>query len=146
MKDPASGSTRREFLGTSVAVAAGVGVAAALVNAAPARAERGARFVMDTGTFPEVPVAVEVALPNVPEGVRGRAWMHIRTPNAHLVHDLGPVAFVRGSARIETKLTYPYESRVAGAYSYHVEVACGAERIVTEAPATYALRQFHWFC
>ena len=72
--------------------------------------------------------------------------MHIRTPNAHLVHDLGPVSFTRGEARIETKLTYPYETRVAGAYSYHVEVACGAERIVTEVPATYSLRQFHWFC
>lgn len=143
---PIRSTSRRDFIGTSLAVAAGAGVASALVKAAPARADRGARFDLTTGSFPECPVAVDVTLPSAKEGGRGRAWLHIRTPSAHLVHDLGAVAFSRGEARIETKLTYPYEGRVAGQYSYHVEVACGSERIVTEAPATYSIRQFHWFC
>lgn len=142
---PAS-TSRREFIGTSLAVAAGVGVASALVKASPARAAKGARFDLGTGSFPECPVAVDVSLPGAREGVRARAWLHIRTPSAHLVHDLGHVELRRGEGRIETKLTYPYEGRVAGAYSYHVEVACGAERVVTETPATYSIRQFHWFC
>jgi len=143
---PLRSPSRRDFFGTTLAVAAGVGVASALVSAAPARAEKGARFDLARGSFPECPVAVDVALPSAQEGMRGRAWLHIRTPSAHLVHDLGAVSFSRGAARIETKLTYPYEGRIAGPYSYHVEVACGGERVVTEAPATYSIRQFHWFC
>jgi hypothetical protein len=137
--------TRRSFITSSLAVAAGVGVGATLVSAAPAGAARQARFDLHTGCFPEVPVSVEVALPGVREGVRGRAWLHIRTPREHLIEELGEVAFKRGRATIETRLVYPYDGRVAGQYSYHVEVACGSERVVTATPATYAMRQFHWF-
>ena len=146
MADEPRSSSRREFIGTSLAIATGVGVASAIAGTRPAHATRGARFELHTGSFPEVPVAVHVSLPSAQEGVRGRAWMHIRTPKAHVVEDLGEVVFHRGEARIDTRLVYPYEGRVAGAYSYHVEVACGAERVVTEEPASYALRQFHWFC
>lgn len=144
--DKLRSQSRRDFVGTSLAVAAGAGVAVALVDARPARAERGARFELEMGSFPECPVAVAVSLPTVHEGVRGRAWLHVATPREHIVHDLGEVLFQRGQARIETRLSYPYDGRVAGEYSYHVEVACGSERVVTEAPATYKIRQFHWFC
>jgi len=144
--DPSSGLSRRGFLGTSLAVAAGAGVGAGLVAAAPCRAVRGARFNLATGSFPECPVTVEVALPALHEGLRGRAWLHIQTPNERLVRDLGTVLFHRGEARLETRLEYPYPGRVPGQYTYHVEVAVGAERIVTETPATYSIRQFHWFC
>jgi hypothetical protein len=91
-------------------------------------------------------VKVVVSFPEAREGVRGHAWLHIRTPQEHLTRDLGPVVFRRGEATIDTKLAYPYEGRVHGQYSYHVEVACGSERLVTEAPATYSLTPFHWFC
>jgi len=136
---------RRGFLGTSLAIAAGAGVGVALAKAAPPRADRSARFDLALGSFPEVPVAVAVALPHVREGVRGRAWLHIQTPREHLVKDLGPVVFRRGEARIETALAYPYEARVPGEYTYHVEVLAQGERIVTDDPATYALKNFHWF-
>ena len=33
-----------------------------------------------------------------------------------------------------------------GDYSYHVEVACAGERLVTEAPVTYAIKKIYWFC
>jgi len=144
--DTPPGFSRRSFIGTSLAVATGAGVGAALVKAAPARADRGARFVHEMGSFPDCPVAVEVALPSAREGARGRAWLHIRTPREHLVRDLGEVPFRRGAARVETTLAYPYAERVPGDYSYHVEVACAGEHLVTEAPATYAVKKIYWFC
>jgi hypothetical protein len=146
MKDRPRSPSRREFVSTSLAATAGAGVAAALVTARPAHAARGARFELDSGSFPECPVTVAVTLPAAREGVSGHAWLHVRTPREHVVEDLGEVRFHRGEARVETRLVYPYERRVPGQYSYHVEVACGAERVVTETPATYSLRQFHWFC
>ena len=144
--DTPSGFSRRSFIGTSLAVATGAGVGAALVKAAPARAARGAHFLTEMGCFPDCPVVVDVSLPTAREGVRGEAWLHIRTPREHLVRDLGEVRFLRGAARVDTTLASPYEDRVPGDYSYHVEVACAGERIVTEAPVTYAIKKIYWFC
>lgn len=145
MKDQPRSPSRREFVNTTLAATTGAGVAAALVAARPDRSPRGARFELDKGSFPEVPVTVAVSLPTLKEGVHGRAWLHIRTPREHVVEDLGEIRFHRGEAHIATRLVYPYEGRVPGAYSYHVEVACGGDRIVTEQPATYSIRKFYWF-
>jgi hypothetical protein len=145
---------RRGFIGQTLAVAAGAGVGLSL-SARRRPTERGARFTFghgleaavaeDTRAFPDCPVTVEVALPEAPEGLRGQAWLHIRTPTEHITRDLGPCAFERGWALIETSLVYPYEGRVAGPYTYHVEVACSSERIVTAEPATFSVRKIHWF-
>jgi hypothetical protein len=145
---------RRGFIGQTLAVAAGAGVGLGLAQTRRPT-ERGARFTFghgrelvvsdDTRAFPDCPVTVEVALPAAVEGARGQAWLHIRTPREHLTRDLGTCSFERGLARIETSLVYPYEDRVAGAYSYHVEVACAGERIVTAEPATFSVRKIFWF-
>ena len=153
MKD-ASQLGRRRFLGTTLAVAAGAGVG--LTLARPLQpGERRARFAFGHGdeaafdddlrAFPDCPVTVECVLPGAREGARGKAWLHIQTPTEHIVRELPPVAFRRGIAHIEATLAYPYEDRVPGAYNYHVEVSCAGERIVTEAPATFAVRKFYWF-
>jgi len=153
MKD-ASKPGRRRFLGTTLAVAAGAGVGLSLTQ--PLQdGQRRSRFAFGHGAeaafdddmraFPDCPVTVECVLPKVPEGTRGKAWLHIQTPTEHLVRELPPAVFRRGVAHIEAHLAYPYDDRVPGAYHYHVEVACAGERIVTEAPATYAVRKFYWF-
>jgi hypothetical protein len=52
--DAPSLPSRRSFIGTSLAVTAGVGVGVALVKTAPARAARGARFDPRPAPFPSV--------------------------------------------------------------------------------------------
>lgn len=129
---------RRGFLGTTAAIGVGVGIGATL-------ASRSARARFDsTDGFPDRPVTVEVELDPDVAGT-GRAWLHIVTPSEHLVEDLGAVELRRGRATIATALRYPYETRVPGTYSYHVEVAVSGHRIATAEPATYGVRKIHWF-
>jgi len=90
-----------------------------------------------------VTVSVEVA-PEV-DG-RGKAWLHIVTPtDEHLVDELGDVVVRGGRASIAATLRYPYETRVPGEYSYHVEVVVKGQRLTTEAPASYGVRKIVWF-
>ncbi|MFO0745322.1 MAG: hypothetical protein U1F43_06535 [Myxococcota bacterium] len=89
-------------------------------------------------------MSVHVELAPEVEGT-GRAWLHIVTPKEHLVEDLGNVDFRRGRATVATALRYPYETRVPGQYTYHVEVAVSGQRVATAEPAAYGVRKIHWF-
>lgn len=145
---------RRRFLGTTLAVAAGAGVGLTLARPLDLGTRR-ARFAFGHGAeaafadeltaFPECPVTVECVLPGAPSGALAKAWLHIEAPLGAITRPLAPVKVDRGLAYIETSLAYPYEKRVPGAYRYHVEIACAGQRVVTEAPAHFAMRKFHWF-
>jgi hypothetical protein len=145
---------RRRFLGTTLAVAAGAGVGLALARPLDLGTRRArfafghgdeAAFADDLAAFPECPVTVECVLPGAPAGARVKAWLHISAPGGPIVRELPSTTVDRGLAYLETALIYPFDKRVPGAYAYHVEVLCAGERVVTEAPATYAVRKFHWF-
>lgn len=145
---------RRRFLGTTLAVATGAGVGLTLARPLDLGTRRArfafghgseAAFSDDLGAFPECPVTVECVLPGAPGGARVKAWLHISAPQGTVTKELPSTTVDRGLAYIETALTYPYDGRVPGAYAYHVEVLCAGQRVVTEAPATYSVRKFHWF-
>jgi hypothetical protein len=149
---------RRGFLGTTLgttlAVAAGAGVGLTLARPLDLGTRRArfafghgaeAAFAPDLGAFPDCPVTVECVLPGARSGALVKAWLHIATPNGNLVRELPPTRVERGLAYIEATLAYPFEKRVPGTYAYHVEVACNGQRVVTEAPATFSVRKFHWF-
>ena len=129
------------MLGTSAAIAVGAGLGSQF-----ARASSGATARFNAlGGFPDRPLTVDVRLPDTSTELIGRAWLHIETPNEAITRDLGTVRFHRGAATIATALIYPYETRVPGRYAYHVEVAAGRHRILTEEPAGYSVRKIWWF-
>lgn len=149
---------RRGFLGTTLgttlAVAAGAGVGLTLARPLDLGTRRArfafghgaeAAFAPDLAAFPDCPVTVECVLPGARNGSRVKAWLHIATPEGNLVRELPPTTVERGLAYIEATLAYPFDKRVPGTYAYHVEVSCAGQRVVTEAPATFSVRKFHWF-
>lgn len=132
---------RRSFLGVGAAVVAGVGLTS-LVG----RGTRGAsaRFSLVEG-FPDCPVEVTAILPGVPDGARGQARLYIATPRETLVYELGEVPVSGGRATVEAAMTYPYEERVPGRYSFLVEVEAEEERALTTEAAGYGVRDIRWF-
>ena len=139
---------RRGFLGgmigTSAAIAVGAGLGSQFARLTPGAT---LRFSALRG-FPDRPVTVAVRLPETAfdrANPIGRAWLHIEAPDQAFTREIGTVRFVNGEAMIPTTLAYPYETRVPGAYLYHVEVAVGRHRLVTEEPAGYSVRKIWWF-
>lgn len=133
--------TRRAFLGASaVVVAAGAGFLAL------PRARRGEALRFDRqGGFPDGPVVAEAELRGLPAVAVGTATLVVTTPRETLSWDLGEVRLEGGSARVETALTYPYEERVPGAYSYELVLEVAGRRLRTAAPATFSVRDIVWF-
>lgn len=129
------------MLGTSAAIAVGAGLGSQFARLSPGAT---LRFSALRG-FPDRPVTVAARLPDMTRDAVGRAWLHIEAPDEAFTREIGSVRFVDGVATIPTTLAYPYETRVPGAYRFHVEVAVGRHRLVTDEPAGYSVRKIWWF-
>lgn len=131
---------RRGFLGVSAATV-GVGLGLQLVRIRPA----AAATLTTEAAFPDAPATAELLFPDVPDGASVRVWLHIETPEGPQQVDLGRAAVFGGRARVETKLHYPFETRIPGEYSYWVEAAHRGRRAISDQPATYSVRKIWWF-
>ena len=135
---------RRGFFRLTAALGLGGAVAVGLL-----RLRRGdAVSFIDPVVFPDAPVEIGLRFPDAPLGARARLWLHIETPRGLLTHDLGRVALEgpSGTARVASRLAYPFERRVPGTYRYTLEAVLGGGRsAVSEAAVTYGVRDIRWF-
>jgi hypothetical protein len=134
---------RRGFFRLTAALGLGGAVAGGLV-----RLTRGdAVGFIDPMAFPDAPVEVGLRFPDAGPGAKARLWLHIETPRGVVTRDLGrvPLAGPAGTARVATRLAYPFEGRVPGAYRYTLEAVMGGRRAVSEAPVVIGVRDIRWF-
>ncbi len=135
---------RRAFLKTTGAGAAVVVAGSGLAGALTRRGRGRARFAR-TEAFPDAPVEVTIELPGAPEGAEVAATLFVETPRETLAVPLAGAPLSGGRAVFEVTLAYPYDTRVAGDYRYHVCADLGGRRAVTAEPAGYSVRRIHWF-
>lgn len=138
--------SRRFFLETAGAALVGGGLALALGGLKAPRRRAEVKLIADAGLFPEAPISLEFSCPDAMEGQRGQVAFILEGPQGRQEIPLGQVTLIRGQARLATQLTYPYAHRTAGQYDYYAVIRYGAQTLRTEAPASYAVRDFHWFC
>jgi len=135
---------RRSFLGVGAAVVGGAGLVSVVGPSGRSTRGASARFSLLEG-FPDCPVEVVATLPDVADGASARARLYVSTPRETLVRELGEVTVSGGQVTVETALTYPYDERVPGRYTFLVEVEADGRRALTTELAGYGVRDIRWF-
>ena len=95
--------------------------------------------------FPDRPTMLVLSGPLAEHGgaLILQAW--VETPQGPLAFTPVELELSPGQSRLPLTLTYPFETRVNGAYRYHAEVNIGGLQALTASPATYTLRPLRLF-
>ena len=128
---------RRRFIGLGLAAAGG----AAVVGPGDWASRARLRWESTAG-FPGRPNALVLEAPDLPDGVEVMVDVTVDGPQGALSLDRRSVRVEGGRARVDMALTYPYERRVAGVYTYRGVVQWRGGALRTDAPASYAVRRW----
>lgn len=131
---------RRRFIGLGLAAAGG----AAVVGPGAWVGRSRLRWGSELG-FPGRPNQLTLEAPDLPEGARVAISVEVIGPDPEAPMTTLPGADVilsDGVATLELAMTYPYERRVPGRYTYRAVATWRGAKVVTEKPATYDL--IHW--
>ncbi len=138
----ARGVGRRGFIGA-------LGAASGLLGVGALTATRRSRRRATAGfeqreAAPDLPLALRVVA-DLADDTTAQVRLLVDTPDGEVVVDGGTLRFRGGQADGPVVLRYPFETRVAGEYTYRARVEVAGAEVATSDAVSYRVRPIVWF-